>query len=218
MPRLAPGKRIAAYCNMLFVDHGIFRLPYLNRHRLGEKAWRSAQPAPHNIRALAARGVRTILNLRGERQCGSYRLEREACHQYGITLVNFHLRSRKAPTRQNIAAALQLFEHIEYPMLMHCKSGADRTGMMSVLYLFAREGVPMAEASRQLSPLYGYFRWTRAGILETFFARYLEEDARTPVPFLEWVETRYDPEQLMRSFQESRTLGALGAFRGPAEQ
>jgi protein tyrosine/serine phosphatase len=133
-------------------------------------------------------------------------------------LVNFHLRSRKAPAPQNIIAALQLFERIEYPMLMHCKSGADRTGMMSVLYLFAREGVPMAEARRQLSPFYGYFWWTRAGILEAFFARYLEDDARAPVPFREWVETRYDPEQLMRSFQESRTVGDPGVPRGPAAQ
>jgi hypothetical protein len=76
----------------------------------------------------------------------------------------------------------------------------------------------MAEARRQLSPLYGYFWWTRAGILETFFARYLEDDARAPVPFLDWVETRYDPEQVMRSFQQSRILGAPGVSRGPAGQ
>ena len=54
------------YFDMLVIDHGVFRLFYVNRHRLGDRAWRSAQPAPHHIRALKRRGLRTIINLRGE--------------------------------------------------------------------------------------------------------------------------------------------------------
>jgi len=198
--RLAPSKRLGAYLDMLFVDHGIFRVPYLNKHRLGGSAWRSAQPAPRDIRALVGAGVRTIINLRGARDCGSYRLEREACDRYGLALINFHMRSRLAPTWKDVAGALQLFECVEYPMLMHCKSGADRTGLMSTLYLFAREGVPLAEAKRQLSPYYGYFRWTRAGILEAFFDAYLEAANDGSMPFLQWVEKVYDPERLMHAF------------------
>src|SRR5687767_12266805 len=34
----------ASHLDMLFIDHGIFRVVYLNRHRLGARAWRSAQP------------------------------------------------------------------------------------------------------------------------------------------------------------------------------
>ena len=79
----------ATYFDMLFVDHGVFRLVYVNRHRLGELAWRSAQPAPHHIKALAREGIRTIVNLRGDRQCGSYVLEQEACRRYGVELVDY---------------------------------------------------------------------------------------------------------------------------------
>src|SRR5215468_6871444 len=32
---------VTAYLNMLLVDHGIFRMVHLNRHRLSDKAWRS---------------------------------------------------------------------------------------------------------------------------------------------------------------------------------
>ncbi len=39
--------------DMLLIDHGIFRVLYLNKHRLCDHAWRSAQPAPHHLRALA---------------------------------------------------------------------------------------------------------------------------------------------------------------------
>jgi protein tyrosine phosphatase (PTP) superfamily phosphohydrolase (DUF442 family) len=191
---------IASYLDMLFVDHGVFRMIYVNRHRIGAEAWRSAQPAPHHIRRLAKQGLRTIVNLRGERLCGSYWLEKSACRRHGIELVNFQIRSRAAPSRFEIKAARELFERIEYPMLMHCKSGADRAGLMSVLFRFSKEGVPLAEAKNELSLRYGHFRQADTGILDHFFESYLEHDRLHPMPFFEWVDNVYDPEELKRSF------------------
>lgn len=191
----------ASYLDMLIVDHGVFRLFYANRHRLGERAWRSAQPAPHHIRALARQGLRTIINLRGERTCGSYWLEREACRRHGIELIDFPIRSRAAPSHNELRAARDLFERIQYPMLMHCKSGADRAGLMSVLYSHLREGVPLDKAKRELSLRYGHIRQADTGILDYFFDRYLQESARRPMPFFDWVEQVYDPAELKRSFR-----------------
>ena len=51
----------ASYLDMLFVDHGIFRMIYGNSHRLSDKAWRAAQPAPHQLRGYAKAGVRTVV-------------------------------------------------------------------------------------------------------------------------------------------------------------
>ena len=133
---------LAHRLDMLLVDHGVFRLLYLNKHRVGARAWRAAQPAPHHIRAMARQGVRTIINLRGARACGSYWTERDTCREHGIALVDFQVRSRDAPSPERIHAARDLFERVEYPMLMHCKSGADRAGLMSVLYLHLVEKVP----------------------------------------------------------------------------
>ncbi len=186
---------------MLFVDHGIFRVIYPNRHRLGERAWRSAQPTPHQIRALARRGLRTIVNLRGERVCGSYWLEQATCERKGIKLVNFSVKSRAAPTREEVRAAVELFNSIEYPALLHCKSGADRAGLMSVLFCYLKEGMPLEQAKRQLSLRYGHFRQAHTGILDYFFERYLEDNARRPMPFLEWVDKVYDPVELKRTFR-----------------
>ena len=191
----------ARYFDMLFVDHGIFRIVYLNQHRLSEHAWRAAQPAPHQLRRIAAEGVRTIVNLRGERVCGSYWLETEACARYGLKLVNFQIRSRAAPTRDELKRARDLFESIEYPMLMHCKSGADRAGLMSVLYRFLKEGVPLEIAKGELSLRYGHIRQADTGVLDYFFERYLADNARQPISFFEWVDTVYDADELKRSFQ-----------------
>jgi protein tyrosine phosphatase (PTP) superfamily phosphohydrolase (DUF442 family) len=199
----------ASYLDMLLVDHGIFRLLYVNRHQLGARAWRSAQPAPHHIRTLASEGVRTIVNLRGPRECGSYWLEQRACAKSGIALVNYQVRSRAAPSRAEIEGARALFERIEYPMLMHCKSGADRAGLMSTLYLHFREGLPIEEARRQLSLRFGHIRQADTGILDFFFDRYVADNARRPIPFREWIETVYDPAELARAFESRRWANVI---------
>lgn len=195
--------RPAAYMELMLVDHGIFRLIYLNRHRISPEAWRAAQPAPHQIARIAASGVRTIVNLRGPRDCSSYALEQAACERHGIRLVNYQVRSRAAPTVAEVKGAAELFERLEYPILMHCKSGADRAGLMSALYAHLRLGQPIEVARRQLALRYGHIRQADTGVLDYFFDRYLADNAKQPMPFLRWLETVYDPDELKESFHAS---------------
>lgn len=198
---LAPA---TSYLDMLLVDHGIFRLLYLNRHRLGASAWRSAQPAPHDIGALARKGLRTVINMRGERLCGSYWLERAACERHGVALLNLPIRSRRAPSREELRTAREMLEFAEYPILIHCKSGADRAGLMSALYRHVKEGVPVASARYELSIRYGHFRHADTGILDHVFERYIEDDGREPIDFFDWVESKYDPAEITASFRANR--------------
>lgn len=200
---------VVLYADMLLVDHGIFRLLYLNKHRLGPQAWRSAQPAPHQIAALRRLDIRTIVNLRGERYCGSYWLEQKACARQGIRLVDYQLRSRAAPTKAELLGARDVLRSVEYPILLHCKSGADRAGLMSVLYMIVQEGRPVAEAKEQLALRFGHVRRSDTGILDYFFERYLADTAAEPMEFFEWVETRYDPEDVERTFKASGWANVL---------
>ena len=199
----------AKYADMLFLDHGIVRLFYLNRHRLGPQAWRSAQPAPHQIRKFAAKGVKTIVNLRGTSDTGSYWLEEAACRRHGITMIDFQVRSREAPTRAEIHAARRLFSEIEYPMMMHCKSGADRAGLMSTLYAHMRLGQPIEQARRQLSLRYGHIRQADTGVLDHVFDTYLADTKSNPMTFFEWVDKVYDPQKIHRTFAANSLANRL---------
>lgn len=199
----------ASYLDMLFIDHGIFRLLYLNMHRLSDEAWRSAQPAPHDFRRFKRMGIKTVVNLRGERICGSFWHERRQCHSLGLELVNFTIRSRAAPSREDILAARDMFESIEYPMVMHCKSGADRAGLMSVLYQHVRGKKPIEQALKELSLRYGHIRQADTGILDAFFEQYLADTKERPMPFFEWVEKVYDREKLRASYQSNRWANRL---------
>lgn len=193
--------RIAAWLNMLFVDHGVFRLINSNRHLVSDKLWRSAQPAPHQLAQLARAGVRTIVNLRGQREHGSWQLQREACDRHGLNLIELTIRSRAAPSVETIREAKRVFDSLQYPALIHCKSGADRAGFAATLYLILQEGVSVADARRQLSLRYGHIRFGKTGILDAFFDQYQKEGEAAGMPFLEWVEQTYSPEKLERDFR-----------------
>lgn len=192
---------VASYLDLMFMDHGIFRLFYLNKHRLGSKAWRSAQPAPHNFSRLKRQGVKTIINLRGERLSGSYWLEVAACKRLGLAFENCVVRSRAAPSHAELRDVLALFDRVEYPILLHCKSGADRAGLVSVLYMHLVEGQPIETALEQLSLRYGHFKQADTGVLDHFFNCYIEFNKHTPMPLVDWIDNIYDPNEVLTTFR-----------------
>ncbi|MBX2855731.1 MAG: tyrosine-protein phosphatase [Rhodobacteraceae bacterium] len=202
------GDRLRAWASMMFVDHGFFRYVYLNRHRVGAGAYRSAQPGPRHIRRAARDGVRTVINLRGGKEFGSYPLEREACARAGVAFEEITLRSREAPSVAAIEQTAELLERVAYPVLFHCKSGADRAGLMSALYLLLREGATPQEAAKQLSPRFGHLRQGKTGVLDAFIDAYTAAyDAAAArgerLGFMEWVRSGYDPKAVTAAFKAS---------------
>ena len=193
--------RFLAWTNMLFVDHGIFRLAYLNAHRVAPGLWRAAQPAPGDIAWFARQGVRTVVNLRGGREHGAWPLQREACERQGLKLVEYVLRSRGAPDREIMLGAAAFFAALQEPAVVHCKSGADRAGFFSALYLLLHEKRPLDEAQAQLSLRYGHFRFAKTGILDAFFDTYRREGLEKGLGFEDWVRDVYDPARLERDFR-----------------
>jgi protein tyrosine/serine phosphatase len=204
------GGRARARRELTWGDHGFLRARFRNLHQISPEMWRSNQPGPRQILAHAKqRGIRTILNLRGPSTQGYYLLEKEACADAGIELIDFQMFSRDPPTREAIFAARDLFERIEYPALMHCKSGADRAGMMAVLYKLLRERAPFAEAKAQLSGKYLHIKHGKTGVLDAFLEAYETFNAGRPAgswkSFLEWVADDYDRASVKESF--ARALG-----------
>ncbi len=210
-PVLTRFQRLRAFLDMWLVDHGFIRDIYCNIHQVTPNVWRSAQPAPHHLRWAKRQGIRTIINLRGRREdCGSYILEREACEKLGLTLVDFPIRSRSPLDRETLKAAIALFDKVDYPLLMHCKSGADRAGFMATLYQFSQSGLPLQDAMRsQLSLAYGHIKQAKTGVIDFFFETYLAANQRQSIAFLDWIEHVYDRDQLNADFKESWLWGIV---------
>ncbi|HEV2364801.1 MAG TPA: sulfur transferase domain-containing protein [Caulobacteraceae bacterium] len=196
--------RLAATLDYLWNDHAYLRLGFSNAHWISPELARANQPWPFQLKRWRRQGVRTVVNLRGGFDASFYALERAACERLGLTLVDFTVTSREAPTRAQVEGAVRLFETIEYPAMMHCKSGADRAGLMAVLYAHFRQGEPIRTAIRHLSPRYLHVRAGLTGVLDFVFERYLETAEPAGVGFLEWVRSSaYDPAALKAEFRAS---------------
>jgi protein tyrosine/serine phosphatase len=140
---------------------------------------------------------------------GSWPLEREACETLGLDLHRVNIRGREAPRKSDLLALLDLFAAIEYPVLVHCKSGADRTGFITAVYLMAIERRGPEEASAQLSWRYGHLRRSRAGILGAVIDAYRREGAARGATFRQWLETGYDPRAIARAFRPKPLATAI---------
>ena len=183
-------------------DHGVLRLWWHNLHQIDKNMWRSNQPTPRRIENAAQLGIRTIINLRGPRSDGGWRLEAEACVRHGLELVDFTVRSRAAPDKQMLFDTKALFDRIKGPALLHCKSGADRAGLMSALYLLMQKNRPVAEASQQLSFRYLHVKQAKTGLLDAFLTAYAPYEAEN-IAFFDWVKDIYNPEKLQAEFLSS---------------
>lgn len=188
----------------LFIDHTIFRLLFRNRHRVTEDLWRSAQPLPMQLAAAKRLGIASVVNLTGTRDTATHRFEREACARLGMRLVEYPLDSRDPPSRERIAGLERLFAGLDYPALIHCKSGADRAGIASALYLLLRDDRPIGEAQAQLSLRYGHVRQGPTGVLDFMLERYAADAAASPMTFREWLDAEYDPVAIKRAFKSRR--------------
>jgi len=204
-----PLGRARTYLDYLWNDHAYLRLGFSNAHWISEELVRANQPWPHQLAAWKARGIKTIINLRGGFDASFHALEKDACERLGLRLVDFTITSREVPSRERVLGAKRLFETIEYPALMHCKSGADRAGIMSVLYMHFRKGKTIREAMDQLHLRYLHVKQGKTGVLDYTFERYLEEGEPAGMSFLEWVESpMYDPTGMKATFR-SQMWGSL---------
>ena len=197
-----PGGRLKTYLDYLWNDHAYLRLGFENAHWISDELVRTNQPWPHQLAAWKDRGIKTIVNLRGGFDASFHALEKDACQRLGLQLVDFTITSREVPSRERVLGAKRLYETLAYPALIHCKSGADRAGIMSVLYSHFRLGQPIREALSQLSLIYLHVRAGKTGVLDYVFDRYLADAEPKGLSFIEWVESdAYDPVAMKAEFR-----------------
>ena len=196
--------RFKAYLNYLWADHAWLRLGFQNAHWVSPELIRTNQPWPFQLKRWRDMGVKTVINLRGGGYPTSfYLLEKDACARLGMTLIDFAVSSREAPSRAQVEGAKALFERVQYPAVMHCKSGADRAGVMSVLFAHFHMGLPLREAvARELSFRTLHVKQGKTGVIDYTFERYFEEGEPAGLSFLQWVQrSEYDPKALKATFQ-----------------
>jgi protein tyrosine phosphatase (PTP) superfamily phosphohydrolase (DUF442 family) len=193
--------RALAWADSMLVDHGVFRLVWSNFATVVPGClYRCNHPTPGRLRRLAREfGIRTVINLRGPCGNGSDALSRAQAARLGITVVDAPLSSGRAPHRAEVLTLAAALHTSATPILVHCKSGADRAGFAAALFLVLH-GSTVREALRQLSLRFGHWHRSRAGVLDAFLLCYARE-AEGRKPFLDWLRQDYDSEVLGSEFR-----------------
>lgn len=199
-----PALRRRAFWQFQLVDHAFLRALWTNEAEIAPGVFRANQPSPRRFARLAARGIRTIVNMRGVHEQPYYFYERDACAAHGMTLIDLQLYARRPSPPDQLLELFEIFRNAEKPLLMHCKSGADRTGLASALYLIGIEGRPVSEARRQLSWRFVHLKNTATGICDHFLDVYEARAAEAPIAIEDWIRTEYDPVALAESFARRR--------------
>ncbi len=176
-------------------DHGLLRRRWRNEGIIAPGVYRSNHPNAATLADWKARGIVEVISLRPA-QSAVHLFEAEACEALGLRLRNVAFQARAAPRRRPLLHLLDIFDDLEKPALIHCKSGADRTGLAAAMWAIHVEGRPVAEAKRALGLRHLHVRWSKTGVLDRFLEAYERRVQDGPIGLREWISTEYDPDAL----------------------
>ena len=120
--------------------------------------YRSAQPTAALIAEYQEKySIKTIINLRGD-NTGSdwYDAEVDEAKKLGIAHVDFRMSSRRMMTADQFSQIIDVLQKAEKPVLIHCNSGSDRSGLVAALYVAAIAKLGEEAAESQISFRYGH--------------------------------------------------------------
>ena len=161
------------------------------------RVYRSAQPGRAWESTIRALGLRAVINLRGGNPLDAfYAREVEVAGRLGVAFYDLPLSATKRPSRRELMLAIVALERCERPVLIHCKWGSDRTGMLSALYRMQFRDEPPEAALSSFSIRHGHIPvFGPEKLHEPFreYASWLREtgQAHSPTRFRGWVETNY---------------------------
>lgn len=188
----------------LWFDHAILRILWTNLHEIAPGVWRSNQPDLRRLRRMRDAGLVSVLSLRGATDSAHHGSEVAWCEELGLSFEAIAFSDKRAPQTKALLDLIACFRRIEKPFLIHCKAGADRAGLASVLYLMVIEGQSLAEARPMLSFKYLHLRRSRAGVLDVLLDCYAEDAVAAggegALPIETWLRTQYDPERIGARF------------------
>jgi protein tyrosine phosphatase (PTP) superfamily phosphohydrolase (DUF442 family) len=120
-----------------------------NFGRVSDSLFRGAQPTMAGINALRGMGVSVVVNFRNERD--EITAEQQQVESAGMKYVSIPWSGIDTPSNRQVAQFLDLVRgNPDAKIFVHCKAGADRTGVMVAAYRIAVEHAPVDEAVAEM--------------------------------------------------------------------
>jgi protein tyrosine/serine phosphatase len=127
--------------------------------------------------------IKSVINLRGaDPQASWYRSEIAVSRARGVVHYDLPMSANSLVDPSTMARISALLRSAPKPVLIHCQSGADRSGLVAAIYEYAIAARSPAEAAAQLSLRYGHvpYLWSRTGAMDKSFEIFVRQDSPKP--------------------------------------
>lgn len=100
------------------------------------KLYRSAQLTTAELeQTIQNYGIKTVISLRGTPLATSFYEQQDiALRRLHTNFIPIDMSEKYYPDEKVLRQILSAFEKSEYPILIHCRAGSDRTGLVAALY------------------------------------------------------------------------------------
>ena len=193
--------RFWAHIHFHLMDHAFLRVFWNNFHQVCNEVYRANQPSPSHLKSYKDKGIKAVLNLRGFTQQSYALFEEDSCKNLGLDLISVPLSGSSAPQPEKLLEIIDIMDKIPKPFVLHCKSGADRAGLVSAMYLIVQKKLSVTEAKKQLSFKYLHLDFTKTGILDYILDVFSQRLKIENIDFLDWIKQEYNAEILNSSFK-----------------
>ena len=114
-------------------------------YRVDDNVYRGLQPTRQDIAGLASSGIRTVLDLRGALDHKGW--EQQAVEAAGMRYIRVGMSGFFAPSNRQIDKILAVLQDPTLgPIFVHCRRGADRSGLVIACYRISHDNWTNAQA------------------------------------------------------------------------
>jgi protein tyrosine/serine phosphatase len=163
---------LLALCNTLFLLLAVQAVAKDKSHKSKEKSsdelevknfgkvndhvFRGGQPEDSEYEQLAARGIKTVIDLRDDAKDKARRLAEAA----GMRYVNLRLDDKVPPTPEESKLFLHFVnDQTNWPVYVHCAGGRHRTGVLVAIYRMEVDGWDARRAYGEMKDFKFYSSW-----------------------------------------------------------
>lgn len=161
------------------------------------RIYRCAQLSGDDLdKYIKEKDIKTILNLRGKMESTDwYKREKEIALKNNLKLYNVDIKPNKLPRIDKIMSVLDILLTAQRPLLIHCRRGVDRSGLVSAIALSIEEDPPLHVIKKQFSLRYGVLPFYKSVGPHVFeqYEMWLEKTKRkhSKRTLLYWIKNEY---------------------------
>jgi predicted protein tyrosine phosphatase len=168
-----------------------------------------------------AHGIRTVINLRG--CCEPVPWYMEQCRilsRLDVSQEDLGCSAGRLPSVYTVRELVRILDQTEYPILVHCHRGIDRTGLVVAVAQLLHTDISLDDARANLSLRFGHLSLGKTGNMDRFFDLYeewLQATGRqhSRAAFRQWIEKEYCPGECRARIELLEPQGAV--LRVPRE-